>query len=122
MNAIWLKRATSAILLGIAIVGITWFAWPQPIPVDLETAKIGAMEVTVDEEARTRVRHIYTISAPVAGKLLRISHPDRNQTSRHVGDQVTANESVVAVMQPMAPSFLDIRSREELQAAVTAPE
>ena len=44
------------------------------------------------------------------GRVLRISPP------RHVGDEVIADETVVAVMQPMLPSFLDVRSREELEA------
>jgi HlyD family secretion protein len=68
------------------------------------------MEVTVDDEGKTRVRHVYTVSAPIAGRALRISPP------RHVGDEVIADETVVAVMQPMVPSFLDVRSREELEA------
>jgi HlyD family secretion protein len=79
------------------------------------------MEVTVDDEAKTNVRHIYTVSAPVAGKVLRISRqPGDPGASRHVGDEVTAGETVVAVMQPTAPSFLDVRSREEIQADVAA--
>ena len=81
------------------------------------------MEVTVDDEGKTRVRHIYTVSAPIAGKVLRISHPFGDHgISRHVGDQVTADETVVAVMQPMTPSFIDVRSREELEAAVAAAD
>ncbi|MFY9687235.1 MAG: HlyD family efflux transporter periplasmic adaptor subunit, partial [Pseudolabrys sp.] len=56
----------------------------------------------------------YTVSAPIAGKVLR--------NPREVGDQVTADETVVAVLQPMRPSFLDIRTREELQAALAAAE
>ena len=40
----------------------------------------------------------------------------------HVGDQVKAAETVVAVMQPTTPSFLDVRSREELQAMLTAAD
>src|SRR3990172_5053449 len=123
MRAIWVKRATSAILLGAGIAGLVWFAWPRPIPVDLATAKPGPMEVTVDDEAKTRVRHIYTVSAPIAGKVLRISSPRGDQeASRHIGDQVTAGETIVAVMQPTAACFLDIRSREELRAAATAAE
>lgn len=123
MKEEWLKRATSVIPLGAAIVGIIWFAWPRPVPVDLATAKTSPMEITVDEEAKTRVRHIFTVYAPVAGKVLRISQPGgAHETSRHIGDQVTAGETIVAIMQPMSPSFLDIRSREELQAAVTAAE
>ena len=77
----------------------------QPIPVDLATVAKGPMEVTVDDEGRTRVRHVYTVSAPVAGKVLRISHPSASRAVAHVGDQVTANETVVALMQPTLPSF-----------------
>ena len=81
------------------------------------------MEVTVDDEGKTRVRHVYTVSAPIAGKVLRISHPPgAHDVSVHVGDEVTADETVVAVMQPTVPSFLDVRSREELQAAVAAAD
>jgi HlyD family secretion protein len=112
MRAIWPKRATGALIAAAAIAGIVWFGWPRPIPVDLATVTKGPMEVTVDDEAKTRVRHIYTVSAPIAGKVLR--------TSRHVGDEVIENETVVAIMQPSTPSFIDIRSREELQAAVAA--
>ena len=123
MRTTWLKRATATIALGAAMAGLVWFAWPRPIPVDIATATTGPMGVTVDDEAKTRVRHVYTVAAPVAGKVLRISHPGRDdEASRHIGDQVTAGETIVAVMQPMPPSFLDVRSREELQAAVTAAE
>lgn len=116
MRGIWLKRAGQSLFVVVAIAGIVWFAWPRPIPVDLATAKVGPMEVTVDDEAKTRVRHVYTVSAPIAGRVLRIS------LLRHVGDQVTADETIVAVMQPAAPSFLDVRSRAELEAAMAAAE
>ncbi|WP_338283845.1 efflux RND transporter periplasmic adaptor subunit [Sinorhizobium sp. KGO-5] len=74
------------------------------------------MEVTIDDEAKTRVRHVFTVSAPIAGRVLRISPP------RHVGDQVIVDETVVAVMQPTVPSFHDARTHEELQAALAATE
>jgi HlyD family secretion protein len=109
--------------LGFIALLAAWFAWPRPIAVDLAVVSMGSMEVTIDEEAKTRVRHVYTVSAPVAGKVLRISHPLGEQgPSIHVGDQVKAAETVVAIMQPTVPSFLDIRSREELQAMLTAAE
>ena len=114
MRKIWLKRAAGFLALSLVIVLVLWFAWPRPIAVDIARVNSGPMEVTVDDEAKTRVRHIYTVSAPVAGKVLR--------TSRHVGDQVIADETVVAIMQPTTPGFLDVRSREELQAAVAAAE
>lgn len=116
MRRIWVKRAWVTLIAGLAIAGITWFTWPRPIPVDIATVSAMAMEVTIDDEAKTRVRHVYTVSAPIAGRVLRISPP------RHVGDEVTADETIVAVMQPPTPSFLDLRSRSELEAAVAAAE
>ena len=123
MQTIWLKRGAGALLGGLAAVGVIVFAWPRPIPVDLATVTKGPMEVTVDDEGKTRVRHVYTVSAPIAGKVLRISRPDGAKgISVHVGDEVTAGETVVAVMQPAIPGFIDVRSREELQAAVAAAD
>ena len=123
MRTKWLKRVAGAVVLGIILAAIAWFAWPQPMPVDLARLTTGPMEETVDNEARTRVRHIYTVSAPIAGEVLRISNPmGSSGISLHVGDLVTANETVVAVMRPVAPSFLDTRSREELQAAAAAAD
>lgn len=123
MRLTWSKRATSAVLSAAAVAALIWFARPQPVPVDIATAGVGPMEVTVDDDGKTRVRHVYTVSAPVAGKLLRISRPSGDQSaSRHVGDPVTADETIIAVMQPVSPSFLDVRSREEIQAAVAAAD
>jgi HlyD family secretion protein len=99
---------------GAALAALTWFGWPRPIAVDLATADARPLTVTVDEEGKTRIRHIYTVSAPVAGKVLR--------TSRHVGDEVIADESIVAVMEPTRPAFHDARTHEELQGALAAAE
>lgn len=123
MRANWIKRAGWTFALGVGLAGVIWFAWPGPIAVDLASVTKGPMEVTVDDEARTRVRHVYTISAPIAGKVLRISQPSgANGTSLHIGDPVAANETVIAVMQPMTPGFIDVRSRQELQAVLGAAD
>ncbi len=109
-------------ILAVVVAG-AWFAWPAPVLLDLAQVEAGPMEVTVDDEAKTRVRHVYTISAPVTGVVLRISHPaEAHATSLHVGDAVEAGETVVATMRPVAPGLLDIRSREEQQFAVAAAE
>jgi len=114
MRGSWLKRAVTSLFLALAIAGALWFAWPRPLPVDLATVVQGPMEVTVEDEGKTRVRHVYTVSAPITGRVLR--------TPRHVGDPVVADGTVVAVMQATAPGFLDVRSREELQAALGAAD
>jgi HlyD family secretion protein len=71
----WIKRIIGIAGLSLVIAGLAWFAWPQPILVDLATVAKGPIEVTVDDDGKTHVRHIYTVSAPVAGQVLRISHP-----------------------------------------------
>jgi HlyD family secretion protein len=111
------------VAVGLIAAGLIWFAWPRPLPVDLASVAKGPIEVTADDDGKTHVRHIYTVSAPVAGKVLRISHPLGEQgPSLHVGDQVTANETVVALMQPTAPSFIDVRSHDQLEAEVIAAD
>jgi HlyD family secretion protein len=114
MRPPWLKRIGWILVGALGLAGAAWFAWPGPIPVDLAVVAKGPMEVTVEDEGKTRVRHIYIVSAPLSGKVLR--------TSRHVGDHVVKDETVVAVMQPTTPSFHDARTHEELQAALAAAE
>src|SRR5215471_787307 len=123
MRANWPKRLVWSVVAGLAVVGLVWFARPAPVAVDLAVVTKGPMEVTVDDDGKTNVRHVYTVSAPIAGKVLRISHPSGDHAvSRHVGDQVTATETVVAVMQPTTPSFVDVRSREEIEAMIAAAD
>ena len=122
MRGIWANRAGWTVVVGAGLAGLAWYAWPQPVLVDVAVVMRGPMEVTVDDDGKTNVRHTYTVSAPIAGKVLRISQmPGDHGPSRHVGDQISA-ETVVAIMQPTTPSFIDFRSREEGEAAVTAAE
>jgi HlyD family secretion protein len=123
MRANWSKRLLWGVVAGLAVIGLVWFAWPAPVAVDLAVVTKGPMEVTVDDDGKTHVRHIYTVSAPIAGKVLRISHPlGQAGISLHVGDEVIANATVVAVMQPTTPGFVDLRSRQEIEAAVAAAD
>lgn len=89
-----------------------WFLRPQPVLVDFGQVHVGTLEITVEEEARTQARKIYTVSAPVAGRVTR--------SPRIAGDQVTVNETTLAILQPTMPAFVDKRSRSELEAALNA--
>lgn len=123
MSTIWSKRIVAIAVLGLIAAGLAWFAWPRPLLVDLAMVAKGPIEVTADDDGKTHVRHIYTVSAPIAGKVLRISHPlGERGPSLHVGDEVVANQTVVALMQPTLPSFIDVRSRDQLQAEVLAAD
>jgi HlyD family secretion protein len=61
---------------------------PRPVMVDLVDVQPGPLVVTLDEEGETRVHDVYTLSAPVAGRVQRID--------RHVGDPVAANDEAQA--------------------------
>lgn len=110
--AVWIKRALLATVVVAIVGGLIYALRPLPIPVDTALIESGPLEVTVDEEGVTRIREVYMVSAPVAGKVLR--------SPREVGDKVTGGETLVAVIQPGDPSFLDARTRRELGAAVAA--
>lgn len=112
MPAISKRRATTIAVAAVVILLLVWLAWPAPVPVDLATIARASMEVTVDEDARTRIRRIYRVSSPLTGTVLK--------PALEVGDSVTANETVVAVMKPAAPSFHDPRLHQELQSALSA--
>ena len=83
-----------------------------PVPVDLAIVDRGPLHVTVDEEGVARIRDIFRVSAPVAGRVDRLPV--------EVGDRVHSGTSAIAVIRPMDPPFLDVRARRELEAAVSA--
>ena len=117
----FLKIVAWVVVVGAGVAALGWFAWPRPVQVDLAQLTTGPMAVSIEDVGKTQIRHIYTVSAPISGKVLRLSNPaGSGDMSIHVGDPVVANETVVAVIQPIAPSLLDSRSREELQAGLTA--
>lgn len=110
----WLRRLVAVGLLAGAAAAAIWALQPQPVPVDTAEIASGTLEVTVSEESRTRVRDVYTVSAPVSGTLQR--------PPREVGDPVQAWETVVAIIRPRDPEPLDLRTRREAEAAVAAAE
>lgn len=97
---------------GVVLIGLVYSFWPQPAKVDMGEAVVAPMIVTIDEEAKTRVHDAYLVSAPIAGRLLRVSVEP--------GDTVTGGETVVANLLPAPPEALDARSREQAEASVDA--
>ncbi len=109
------SRSILTVAASLAIAGILLAAfWPRPMLVDLATVKRGDMIVTINEEGRTRVKEPYVVSSPVAGELQRVTVLP--------GDRVVGGETIVARMSPANPSALDVRTREQAIAAVSAAE
>jgi HlyD family secretion protein len=114
MQAKW-RRSILWGTIGLLIAaGLVYSFRPRPVPVDLMELSRGRLVVTVDEEGETRVRDIFVVSAPVAGRTRRIE--------ADVGDRVIAHESVIVEIQPTEPSFLDVRGKAQAEAAVRAAE
>jgi len=110
-----LRGTTISIALAGLAAAALWRAFtPSPLLVEVAAVRRGALEITVDDDARTRVRDRFTISAPILGTLVR--------TPLRAGDRVRANETVVAEFLPSASSPLDPRSREEAEAKLAAAE
>jgi HlyD family secretion protein len=95
----------------LALVLALAFAFrPRPIDVDFALVERGPLVATVAEEGETRIKDIFILSAPIRGRALRIEIEE--------GDEVVANETVVAEIEPIDPAFLDVRREAEARADV----
>jgi HlyD family secretion protein len=92
---------------------VVWSLQPRPVAVEVATVAEGPFEQTIVDDGKTRVRERYVISAPLAGRVERISLEE--------GDTVRAGETV-ALLTPTAPAFLDARTARELQERVGAAQ
>ncbi|MFH1494800.1 MAG: HlyD family efflux transporter periplasmic adaptor subunit [Pseudomonadota bacterium] len=102
------------ILLGALFIGVlVWSFRPQPVLVELAEVSEGPFEQTIEEDGKTRVRERYVVSAPLAGKMQRIT--------LKAGDSVKEGDTV-AVIAPSAPALLDARTERELGERVGSAE
>lgn len=101
-----------AATLALAVLLVFAFR-PRPVLVDIGEITRGPLTVAVRDEARTRARNVYVVSAPVSGRLLRVGN--------RAGERVEAG-AVIAIIQPAPATFVDERSRQEIQAGVRSAE
>ena len=108
-------RKLLLVLFGLAILAAIGFGLvPEPVEVDLAQAEQGAIRVTVDEDGKTRIREKYVVSAPLAGRVLRIDMDP--------GDEVRAGDTLLANIEPRDPELLDARTIAQAEARVKAAE
>lgn len=98
----------SAIII-IVIIGIGFI--PRPVLVDIKIVQRAPLQVTIEEEGKTRVIDRYVLSAPVDGFARRIY--------MDVGDSVEKDQQIV-FLEPLRSKVLDPRSRAEAEARASA--
>ncbi len=104
-----LRKVVPALVVVVVLGGFWLFSRTRPMPVDVAMIARGPIRSVVEEEAKTRVRERYVVSAPVAGRLYRTQHDE--------GDPVEKGE-LVGEIDP-----LPLKSRvEEAEAMSRALE
>jgi HlyD family secretion protein len=115
MNVKSLTRRLPLVLASIAALALLAYAlWPRPVGVDVAAVVRGPLQVTVDEDGKTRVQERFIVAAPLTGQLARID--------LDAGDAVEAGKTLLATIAPVDPSLLDERTRSEAEARVRAAE
>lgn len=109
----WIKRLSAYGALGAFVAALVYAFLPKPMAVDVALVSQGPLAVFVEEDGKTRLRELYTVSAPLAGRLLRIGF--------RAGDIVPPGEPV-AVIEPSDPALLDPRALAEVEARVKSAE
>ena len=109
----WGRIFAAAVVVAI-VAAAAWALWPKPIVVETATIERRDLIVAVEEEGTSQIREIFSVSAPVTGRLKRLAI--------HPGDVVVANQTVVASIEPAAPGLLDDRSRRIAEATAQAAE
>lgn len=112
ITAVQWRRAALLVLIAVLIA---WFLYigfrPQPVEVEIGAARHAPLQVTVQQEGRTRVVDRYAVTAPVSGYARRIQ--------LDVGAAVERGAMLVE-LEPARAEILDARRRAEAQARIAA--
>lgn len=104
-------KRTLLLVVAAAFVGLLVFLLlPEPLQVDTAKVATGPMQVSVDDQGETRSHDRFVLSAPVAGRLMRIEV--------HDGDSVQENQ----LLAQIAPLPMSAREQDELEARVASAE
>ncbi|QOJ18818.1 MAG: HlyD family efflux transporter periplasmic adaptor subunit [Phycisphaeraceae bacterium] len=107
------RIVTLVVVLGGAAAAV-YALRPRPVEVETGVVERAPMRVMVEEDGVTRIRERYIVSAPLAGRLARVSLDP--------GDEVIAGQTVLATIQPTDPALLDARAQAEAEARVRAAQ
>jgi HlyD family secretion protein len=109
-----LRRLVPYTIAAGIVVAVVAGIWPKPVRVETAAVTRGPLTVSVFEEGKTRIRHRYMISAPVAGFL--------NRVELRPGARIQMGKTVLATIEAQLSGFLDARALAEAEARVNAAE
>ncbi len=104
----WLRYVLIAAIAALAAGGLWLLLRPSPVDVEVAPVERGLLRVTLDEQAETRSHDRFVITAPVAGRVLRLE--------LHEGDAVTAGETIAE----LEPAPVGERELQELEARLAS--
>ena len=107
-----LRRIVFTVIALLALAGTAWALWPKQLTVETAIVDRRTIDVSVEDEGKSRVREVFTVSAPITGRLMRLT--------LHAGDNVVAGETVIASIKPTEPVLLDARTRLVAEATQQA--
>lgn len=111
MNHALRRKLWIAGIFLVVVLAVLYGFLPRAEQVDFTEVTRGPLQVTIEEEGRTRLKERFTLSAPTAGYMRR--------PAARVGDPVKKGEALV-VLEPLRSQPLDPRSRAEAEAVVSA--
>jgi len=113
MSLYWQRRLIWLAILLIIVAALVYGFRPQPRLVDVAEATRAPMQVSVEEEGKSRVIDRYIVSAPVAGNTCRVDFD--------VGNRVQKDQPLITI-KPLRSQALDPRSLAEAQSRVAATD
>lgn len=104
----WFKRLFLWGVAAAVVAAIVYGFLPKPVSADLEHVGRGALQISVNEDGKTRIKDRYTVASPMTGQLLRVE--------LEPGDTVVAFKTVIAQLEPELPNNLDVRTLAQAEA------
>lgn len=109
-----LRRIVGLAIFLAVLVAAAWALWPRPVAVETAVLSRQNLRVVVEDEGKSRIRDVFTVSAPIPGQMMRVD--------LMAGDVVEADKTVVATLRPVTPTLLDARALRIAEAAVAAAQ
>ena len=107
------KKVLMFVVPAAVLAALAFGLRASPAPVDVASVSRGPLRVTLDEEGETRIRDRFVVSAPFAGRILRIDLDP--------GEPVRKGD-ILVILRPGTPNLLDARSRAGFEARVRSAQ